>query len=95
MKYVGKENAHHSIACIKEKYKLTKDWSGDLYCDINLKWNYIKRTLEISMPGCIKRQQLKYKALLPPDHNIAHTHRCHGNMDLRPKPPSPQIQHDD
>ena len=54
VKYVGKEHVDHLIACIKEKYKLTKDWTGDLYCGINLKWNYTAQTLEISMPGYIK-----------------------------------------
>jgi hypothetical protein len=66
VKYVGKEHADHLIACIKEKYKLTKDWSGDLYCGINLKWDYIKRTLEILMPGYIKCQLLKYKHVVAP-----------------------------
>jgi hypothetical protein len=42
VKYVGKEHADHLIACNKEKYKLTKDWTGDLYCGINLKWDFIK-----------------------------------------------------
>jgi hypothetical protein len=40
VKYVGKEHAEHLIKCLKEKYKLTKDWAGDLYCGIALKWNY-------------------------------------------------------
>ncbi len=66
VKYVGKEHADHLIACIKEKYKLTKDWSGDLYCNINLKWDYMKQTLEISMPGYIKHQLLKYKHVVAP-----------------------------
>ncbi len=66
VKYVGKEHADHFIVCIKEKYKLAKDWSGDLYCGINLKWDYIKRTLEISTPGYIKRQLLKYKHVVAP-----------------------------
>jgi hypothetical protein len=53
VKYVGKEHADHIIVCIEEKYKLTKVWMGDLYCGINLKWDYIKQMLEISMPGYI------------------------------------------
>ncbi len=44
VKYVGKEHANHLIACIKEIYKLTKDWTGDLYCGIKLKWNYQANT---------------------------------------------------
>ncbi len=54
VKYVGEERAHHLIVCLKEKYKLVKDWTGDLYCRILLEWDYIKRTVMISMPGYIK-----------------------------------------
>jgi hypothetical protein len=36
VKYVCKEYADHLIQCIKEMYKLTKDWTGDLYCGIKL-----------------------------------------------------------
>ena len=32
VKYVGKEHADHLISCLKkETYKLTEDWTGDLY----------------------------------------------------------------
>ncbi len=51
----------HLIQCLKEKYKFTEDWTGDLYCGISLKWDYVARTLYISMPGYIKKQLLKYK----------------------------------
>jgi len=39
VKYVGKEHIDHLIKCIKEKYELTEDWSGDLYCGIKLHWD--------------------------------------------------------
>jgi hypothetical protein len=50
VKYVGKEHVNHLIKCIKEKYELTEDWSGDLYCGIKLHWDYSVRTVDISMP---------------------------------------------
>jgi hypothetical protein len=70
VKYVGKERVQHLIWCIREKYKVTKDWMGDLYCGITLKWNYEKRWLDISMPGYIKKLLLKYKHRMPtkPQH---------------------------
>ncbi len=40
VKYVGKEHVNHLIKCIKEKYELSEDWSGDLYCGIKLHWDY-------------------------------------------------------
>ncbi len=36
VKYVGKKHADHLIWCIKQNYKLTKDWTGDNYCGIKL-----------------------------------------------------------
>jgi hypothetical protein len=36
VKYVGKEHVNHLNKCIKTRYKLTKDWAGDLYCGIKL-----------------------------------------------------------
>jgi hypothetical protein len=36
VKYVGREHVTHLTACIKEKYELTKDRTGDLYCGIKL-----------------------------------------------------------
>jgi hypothetical protein len=69
-KICGKEHADHLIKCLKEKYKLTKDWTGDLYCGISLKWNYVAWTLYISMPGYFKKQLLKYR------HNMQQIQHC-------------------
>jgi hypothetical protein len=65
VKYVGKEHIDHLIKCIKEKYELSKDWLGDLYCGIKLHWVYNARTVDISMPGYIKNLLQKYKHKLP------------------------------
>jgi hypothetical protein len=65
VKYVGKEHATHLIDCIKEKYGVTEDWMGDLYCGIKLKWDYVAQTLDISMPGYIKKLLQKYKHRMP------------------------------
>ena len=56
VKYVGKEHANHLVASLQMKYKLVEDWTGDLYCGINLHWDYDVRTLDISMPGYVHRQ---------------------------------------
>ena len=65
VKYVGKEHADHLINCLKtETYTPTEDWAGDLYCGILLRWNYEKRWLDISMPGYIKKQVLKYEHIM-------------------------------
>jgi hypothetical protein len=61
VKYVGKEHVDHLIWCIKQQYELTKDWTGDLYCGVKLKWDYEARTVDLSMLGYIKQLLLKYK----------------------------------
>ncbi len=70
VKYVGKEHVDHLIACIRGKYQLTEDWTGDLHCGIKLAWDYDTRTLNILMPGNICKMLLKYKHRMPawPQH---------------------------
>jgi hypothetical protein len=70
VKYTNKADVDHLIECLKKNYDLTQDWDGDLYCGIKLKWNYDKRTLDISMPGYIVKQLQKYKHDTPtrPQH---------------------------
>jgi hypothetical protein len=65
VKYVNKDNVNHLIKCLKQKYKLTKDWGGNLYCGIKLNWNCNNHTLDISMPGYIIKQLQKYKHTIP------------------------------
>jgi hypothetical protein len=65
VKYMGKEHADPLINCLKEEtYKLTEDWTGNRYCGILLCWDYEKRILDISMPGYIKKQLLKYENIM-------------------------------
>ncbi len=39
VKYVSEEHIKHLIKCLKEKYKLVENWTGDLYCSIKLEWD--------------------------------------------------------
>jgi hypothetical protein len=55
VKYVCKEDVQHLITSIKMDYTITKDWMGNLYCGIQLDWDYKKRTVDISMPGYVKK----------------------------------------
>ncbi len=80
VKYERKEDVDHLIAAIKDKYKkLTKDWTGDLYCGIKLSWDYVKRTLDISMPGYTIKQLQRYKHAFQLDRNIAPITRNRSN----------------
>jgi hypothetical protein len=55
----------HLLASLQTTYKLTADWTGDLYCGITLGWNYDKRYVDISMPGYIKKKLQKYGHVVP------------------------------
>ncbi len=39
VKYTNKNDVNHLNKCLKTDYKLTKDWDGNLYCGIKLKWD--------------------------------------------------------
>ncbi len=43
---------------------LTKDWMGNLYCGIQLKWYYTKQTVDMSMPGYIKKKLQEYRHIM-------------------------------
>jgi hypothetical protein len=51
IKYIGKGNLQHLYGALwKETYDIVKDPAGKLYCGINLKWNYDKGYIDLSMP---------------------------------------------
>jgi hypothetical protein len=56
VKYVNKDDVDHLIASIIKDYMLTKDWTGNLYCGIQLDWDYAGRTVDISIWGYIKKK---------------------------------------
>ncbi len=61
VKFVNKEEVNHLISSIKTTYKLTKDWTGNLYCGITLEWIYVMHNVNILMPGYIKKKLQIYK----------------------------------
>ena len=65
VKYVNKKNADHFVAALKVKYKIPEDWTGSLYCGIDLRWDYTNRTLDLVMPGYIRTQLQRYKHKKP------------------------------
>ena len=53
VKNVGEDNALHLIKILKEEFTISEDCKMVLYYGINLKRDYDKRTLDISMSGYI------------------------------------------
>ncbi len=60
VKYLNQDSIDHLITLIKKTYTLTKDWTGNLNCGICLDWDYTNRTVDISMPGYIKKKLQQY-----------------------------------
>jgi hypothetical protein len=64
-KYIGDENLKHlCTALCTETYKIVEDWAGNLYCGINLEWNYDKQWVDFAM--------LVYAIKTSPDLTIFH-----------------------
>jgi hypothetical protein len=71
VKYVGKDNADHLINALKLHYNLEEDWTGSLYCGINLKWDYTHRHVDISMPNYVTKLLARFDHPVPtrPQHS--------------------------
>jgi hypothetical protein len=54
------EDVNHLISSISTTYKLTEDWTSNLYCGITLEWDYVSCTVDILMPGYIKTKLQEY-----------------------------------
>ena len=50
VKYFSADNALHLINTLKKNYVISEDWTGKNYCGFDIKWNYEKKIVEISMP---------------------------------------------
>ena len=71
IKYVGEENANHLLGVLKEFYKMEEDWTGGLYCGINLNWHYEEQYVDIAMPNYVPKQLFTYRR--PPPKRAQHT----------------------
>jgi hypothetical protein len=53
VKYVGRKHAEHLRNALFQTYELTTKWTATVYSGMTLKWDYIKRTCDISLPGYV------------------------------------------
>lgn len=66
IKYTNTADANHLIAALKAEYECTTDWTGALYCGLTLQWDYLARTVDISMPGYVQAALTKFQHPVPP-----------------------------
>jgi hypothetical protein len=70
VKYVGKHHADHLRNALLRTYELTTDWTATVYSGMTLKWDYDKRTCDMSMPGYVSNILSKFQHDAPnhPQH---------------------------
>jgi hypothetical protein len=61
IKYTNRKDVEHLLNALQDAYKITVDWDGERYCGLILKWDYNKRTCDISMPGYIERALTRFE----------------------------------
>jgi hypothetical protein len=73
VKYVGKHHAEHLGSASLRTYELTTDWMVMVYSGMTLKWDYVKRTCDISMPGYVSNILSKFQHGAPnhPQHTLS------------------------
>ena len=71
IKYIHKTDIDYLIDTIQQHYKVTIDWTGSNYLGLTLDWDYINRTVDLSMPGYIEATLHRFQHPLPskPQHS--------------------------
>ena len=72
VKYFSKADSVHLVNSMKSHYKCTVDWEGALYYVLDLKWNYEKGYVDVSMNGYIHCSLNKFNHVPPsrPQHSL-------------------------
>ena len=62
VKYTGQEHADHLLKALRDHYEaVTVDWKAERYIGIQLKWDYERRTAQLSMPGYVDKILQKHQ----------------------------------
>jgi hypothetical protein len=61
VEYVGTQHGEHPRNALLQTYELKTDWTATVYYSMTLKWDYEKRTCDISMPGYVSKVLSKFQ----------------------------------
>ena len=75
IKYERQEEIPHLLNALKTIYKISEDWDGKLYCWLNLKWDYYKREVMVSMTNYVTKALHKSQYPTPRRAQYA-SHQC-------------------
>ena len=84
-KYNTKDDANHLLNCLRSLYDITTDRTGTLYIGFTLHWDYIHRTVCLSMPGYIEKTLHRFCVPVPPDPQHSPINGSHQNIGERSK----------
>ena len=61
IRYTDKKDAQDLIDHLNKQYTCTVDWDGAIFLGMNLEWDYINRTVTITMPGYVKKAIIRFE----------------------------------
>jgi hypothetical protein len=90
IKYINENTLQHLYNSLwAEAYDIVDDCADDLYCGINLKWNYAKGYVDLSMPKYVMKQLTRFSHPMPlkPQHCLfAPNPVTYGKSNQAPNP---------
>ena len=72
VEHIGKDHATHLADALNLHSEITEDWTGEKHLGIDLKWDYQKRTVHLSMKHCAKELLIEHNHPVPkkPFHTL-------------------------
>jgi hypothetical protein len=61
IRYTNVQDAQHLIDHLSKQYTCTVDWEGKIFLGMHLQWDYINRTVTITMPGYVKKALVRFE----------------------------------
>ena len=55
VKYTDRNDVIHLISTLKKVNEITTDWTGSIYLGLHLRWDFIGRTVDLSIPGNVEK----------------------------------------
>jgi hypothetical protein len=105
IKYTNRCDTDHILTVPQKLYNVTTYWTGSLYLDMHIAWDYINHTVDISMPGYTAKalDRFQHHALRRPQNSPhawqkprygAHPQRTptHGDSSILAQPALTRIQ---
>ena len=69
--YLSRDDALHLVNAVKYQYQCTVDWTGSLYCGLNLESHYGKVFVKVTMKDYVRRALAKFKHV--PSKKLQHS----------------------